>query len=414
MTPFLNRLPPFPRIVWLVLAGTLLIRTSWFMVWPFLSVILLRRFHISPSEVGLILGLAALVSSTSALYLGNLSDRFGRRDVIIGGCIVSIAACMIFASADRVLLYALGAVLAGFSRAAIEAPSNGLIAESVPEARTRELAFHGRYFLANVGAAVGPLIGFTLGLATQQATFLVAACGFTIYAALIYRGFHNAPHMLAAHGRIGSRFAAAVQALKSDHRFLLVIVSTFLTYAAYAQVESTLVQYLNLGGRNSGVAIVTGIIATNGITIILFQFPLLRLLRDYGLHVRIQAGLVLFVAGFLTYSMLPPTGYAGWMIATFVLSLGEAILFPTLNLQADLLAPAHLRGSYFGALSLGGLGFAAGPSAGGVLLQYLGGPWTFLITAMVTVAGGLLYWRSHRLGAVLPSSVYVNSPADSR
>lgn len=412
MIRFRDHLPPFPRIVWMVLAGTLLVRTSFFLVWPFLSVILLRRYHIPPSEVGLILGLGALVSSTSAFYLGNLSDRFGRRDVIIGGCAMSVLACVIFATADRVILYALGAVLVGFSRAAIEAPSNGLIAESIPQARTRELAFHGRYFLANVGAAAGPLIGFTLGLATQQRTFLITACAYAIYAAAILHGFRNVSRKHAVHGRTDSRFAAAVQTLRSDHRFLLVIISTFLTYAAYAQVESTLVQYLNLGGRISGVAIATSIIATNGITIILSQFLLLRLLRNYGLHFRIQIGLVLFVVGFLAYSVLPPAGYAGWIIATFILSLGEAVLFPTLNLQADLLAPAHLRGSYFGALSLAGLGFAAGPFVGGVLLQYLGGPWTFVITAAVTVLGGICYWRSHRLGAPVLSSVYVNSPVD--
>lgn len=412
MTPFRQQLPPFPRIVWMVLGGTLLIRTTSFLVWPFLSVILLRRFHIPPSEVGLILGLGALVSSTSAFYLGNLSDRFGRRDVILGGCAGSMVACVIFATADRVILYALGAVLVGFGRAATETPSNGLIAETIPDARTRELAFHGRYFLANVGAAAGPLIGFTLGLATQQTTFLITACAYAMFAAAILRGFRDVPNKHVLHGKDDSRFAAAMQTLKSDHRFLLVIVSTFLTYAAYAQVESTLVQYLNLGGRNSGVAIATSIIATNGITIILFQFLMLRLLRNYGLHFRIQVGLLLFVAGFLVYSVLSPANYAGWIIATFVLSLGEAIVFPTLNLRADLLAPAHLRGSYFGALSLAGLGFAAGPFAGGVLLQYLGGPLTFLMTAAVTVAGSLCYWRSHRMRAPVLSSAYVNAPAD--
>lgn len=412
MTPFGNHLPPFPRIVWMVLAGTLLIRTTQFLVWPFLSVILLRRFHIAPSEVGLILGLSALVSSTSGFYLGNLSDRFGRRDVILGGCIVNIAACVIFATADRVVLYALGAALVGFARAAIEAPSNSLIAESIPEARTRELAFHGRYFLANVGAAAGPLIGFTFGLAIQQTTFLITACAYAVYGAGIVHGFRSVPHKQVHHGRTDSRFAAAVETLKSDHRFLLVIVSTFLTYAAYAQVESTVVQYLNLDGRHSGVAVATSIIATNGITIILFQFPLLRMLRNYSLQFRIQAGLILFVAGFLVYSVLPPAGYIGWILATFVLSLGEAILFPTLNLQADLLAPAHLRGSYFGALFLAGLGFAAGPFAGGVLLQYFGGPWTFVVTAMVAVLGGICYWRSHRMTAPVSPSIYVNSPAD--
>ena len=42
-----------------------------------------------------------------------------------------------------------------------------------------------------------------------------------------------------------------------------------------------------------------------GLTIILFQFPLLRLLRPYDLNLRIQAGMALFVAGFLAYSFLP-------------------------------------------------------------------------------------------------------------
>src|SRR5579883_3022275 len=96
-----TRVPAFPGIVWMVLVGTLLTRTSFFLVWPFLSIILLRRFHISTSEVGLILGLAALVSSTSAFYLGNLSDRFGRRDVILAGCAVAIAGCVIFATAEH-------------------------------------------------------------------------------------------------------------------------------------------------------------------------------------------------------------------------------------------------------------------------------------------------------------------------
>ena len=106
----------------------------------------------------------------------------------------------------------------------------------------------------------------------------------------------------------------------------------------------------------------------NGLTIIVFQFPLLKLLRHYDLTVRTQAGVALFVVGFLAFSMLPVGSYAGWIAATFVLSMGEALLFPTLNLQADRMAPDHLKGSYFGAIALSNLGFAAGPLLGGVML----------------------------------------------
>jgi MFS family permease len=345
----------------------------------------------------LILGSAALSSSITGFYLGNLSDRFGRRNLMIAGCAGSVVAFLLLATADTVVLYTLGAILVGICRSAIESPGSALMSESIPDQPLRELAFHGRYFLANIGASLGPLMGFVFGLATQQTTFFLTAIAYTIFAAVLAYGFRRAPEKLRSGAREEARFSRALQTLNDDHRFLMVILATFLTYVAYAQVESTLVQYLNLNGREKAIALATAVIATNGVTIILFQFPLLKLLRRYDLGVRIQAGMLLFVAGFLGYSVLPVGSYVAWIAATWVLSMGEAILFPTLNLQADRMAPEHLKGSYFGAITLSNLGFAAGPVLGGVMLQYLGGPITFILTALITLLGGASYWQSGRM-----------------
>jgi hypothetical protein len=54
-----------------------------------------------------------------------------------------------------------------------------------------------------------------------------------------------------------ARFSRAVRTVNNDHRLLMVILATFLTYVAYAQVESTLVQYLNLNGGGNGIALAT-------------------------------------------------------------------------------------------------------------------------------------------------------------
>ncbi|MGL6469163.1 hypothetical protein ACSZNP_18460 [Aeromonas hydrophila] len=45
----------------------------------------------------------------------------------------------------------------------------------------------------------------------------------------------------------------------------------------------------------------------------------------------------------------------------FLLSVGEAVLFPLFNVLIDEMAPAHLKGSYFGASALAGLGWALSP-----------------------------------------------------
>jgi MFS family permease len=175
------------------------------------------------------------------------------------------------------------------------------------------------------------------------------------------------------------------------------LLANFLAMVAYAQQESTLVQYLNLKGHDIVLGLFTALILTNTLTIILFQFPLLRLLRGVDLYARAYAGLALFAAGFVTYALLPIHNYLGWIAATWILSMGEAILFPTLNLQVDRIAPSHLKGSYFGASALSGLGFSLGPLMGGFLLQYVGGPMTFAITAIITAVGGLSYWQSSQV-----------------
>lgn len=391
------RIPAFPLLVQVVLAGAFLARIASFMVWPFLSIILIRQFRLPPAEVGLILAGTSIASSTTGFYVGNLSDRFGRRTIMIAGCTGCALGFVVLATADTVFLYTLGAIMVGLSRSGIESPGNALIAETIPDQTLRELAFHIRYFLANVGAALGPLIGFFLGLSTQQTTFFVTASAYLLLGAAFAVAFRHAPEAVSPRSRHEASLKNALRTLHQDQRFLMLMLSTFLAYVAYSQVESTLLQHVNQDQRDIGIGIATAVVATNGLTIIAFQFPLLKLLRTYDLYLRIYAGMFLFVLGFLIYVISPVDAYAGWIVGTWILSMGEAILFPTLNLQSDRMAPAHLRGSYFGAMALGGLGFAAGPFVGGAMLQALGGPLTFLLTALVTVLAAFSYWQSSRI-----------------
>ena len=387
----------FPPLVQILLAGTFLTRTAFFMVCPFLAVILLRDFHLSPSRIGAILAGASIAGRLMGFHLGNLSDRFGRRNIMIAGCVGSVVVFVALATAHRVLWYSVGAGLVGLCRSAIETPGSALISEAIEEQQLRELAFHARYFLANVGGAIGPLMGFMLGLAAQQTTFMLTALAYLVFAGALVIGFQRTPEIVSPHAKEEARLSKVIRTLRYDHRFLMLIVASFLAYTAYAQVESTLVQYLNLTGSKQGVGLVTALIATNGLTIIVFQFPLLRLLRAYDLYVRIYAGLTLFVAGFVSYVFLPMDSYSGWILGTWVLSMGEAILFPTLNLQADRMTSGRMRGSYFSAMTLSNLGFAAGPLIGGVMLQLVGGPKTFALTVLIVILGGLSYWQSSRM-----------------
>ena len=240
-------------------------------------------------------------------------------------------------------------------------------------------------------------------MAAQQVGFWIAAGVYGAFAVVFVWAFQTVPDIVrpAAHQEASVR--AALRVLTRDHRFLLLLGAMFLLFSAYAQQESTLIQYLNLEGGDLAVRLVVGLFVTNAVTIVVFQFPLLALLRRYDLSVRTYVGLSLFAAAFVAYAWLPAHAFVGWVAATWVLSIGEAILFPTLNIQIDRMAPDDLKGSYFGAASLSSLGFGIGPFVGGGLLQYVGGSLTFSITAVTVCAAALCYWWSGRVrGPELP------------
>lgn len=378
----------------MTLVGTLLTRTAFFMVWPFLAVILAREFHLPPAQIGGILGSAFLASGLVGFYSGNLSDRFGRRKIMVVGCVGAFFAYAVLALAQSVAAYAAGAFLVGLTRAALESPGTALIADRIEDQQVRQLAFHVRYFLINLGGALGPLLGLYFGLSARQPSFWITAGAYGLYALMLNRAFRQTPEVVHPDARVRSSLRVAIGVLRRDRRFLLLIAANFLTIAAYAQQESTLIQYLGLEGGTRAVGLVTALLTTNAVTIVVFQFPLLRLFRRFDLYVRTYSGLALFAAAFLAYALLPVSGVMPWIVVTWVLSLGEAILFPTLQLQTDRLAQGELRGSYFGAAALGGLGFGAGPIVGGYLLGRVGGPATFSVTAASILLCGVCYFLS--------------------
>jgi MFS family permease len=393
------RLAIFPPLVWTMLVGTLLMRTAFFMVWPFLAIILKDEFQLTPSQIGTILSTAFCSSAFAGFYAGHVSDRFGRQSVMHVGCGGAIAAYMLLAVAPSVAWYTVGAFLVGFSRSVLEVPTRAVIADCLADQHRRDLAFHVRYFLINVGGAVGPVLGLVFGLAARQQTFwltVAAYATFAMAAALAFRRHPEGPHLRSARS---TTVSGAIRVLAADRAFLLLVLAMVMIMFAYAQQESTLIQYVSAEAGTDAVPLVTALLVTNALTVVCFQFPLLRATAALDPFVRSYTGLAAFALAFALYPLLPVSSVGLWIGVTWLLSVGEAVLFPTLQLQIDRLAPAHLKGSYFGAAGLSSIGFGLGPVAGGLMLQHGGGPLTFLLTSAAVIAAGFCCRMARREAA---------------
>ena len=127
---------PFPPLVWIVILGTFMVRTSFFMVWPFLSILLYREYDLSASGIGMLLGGAAVLSCLIGFYVGWLSDRLGRRTILLLGCVLSCGAYLLLGFGHSLWLIALGVFGSGLSYAFIDTPGKALMGICCPRRRS--------------------------------------------------------------------------------------------------------------------------------------------------------------------------------------------------------------------------------------------------------------------------------------
>ena len=86
-----------------------------------------------------------------------------------------------------------------------------------------------------------------------------------------------------------------------------------------------------------------------------------------------------------------------WMLAMAIFSLGEIIVIPAEYLFIDFIAPANLKGSYYGVQNLGQLGGAINPVLCGFLLAYTVPEMMFYMLIIAATLGLVLFYRGYHL-----------------
>ncbi len=403
-----KRFKAFPPLMWILLFGSFITRGSYYMVWPFLAVILYEKFALSATHVGLILSSAAVISVLVSFVGSALSDRIGRHQLMYASGILYIVSFSLLAEVNSIAGYALVITLCSIATALWRPLTSALIGDIIDDKATRELAMQSLYFIVNVGCAVGPMLGLWLGLTGEQSSFYITAAAFAFLLVLLWWGFHqhskfdaeslkaNQEVSNAAHTRPASKAKSAgnekiMKVLAADKLLQCLILANILCMFIYAQMDSSLIQYLTRAEVPNLLELISAMIFTNALVIISTQFLLLKLMASLSLVSRIQVGLVLLMCSQIWLAVNPLTLFWGWIGAIVVMSLAETILFPTMNVHIDRLAPEHLRGAYFGAASFYEFGYAIAPLGGGIILDQLGGSWLFFIAAALTLVVMYLY-----------------------
>ncbi len=382
---FIQTLKTFPSTVIALLFFTLVIRFSYFMAWPFMTVIMTRNYHLSPVSVGIAMTSSALLAVGLGMYGGQLSDKLGRRGILSLGCALSFVGYALLGLAGGMTLFIIGLMIVGVCFAWVEPPIRALMSDLLGDRRRRALALQIRYYLVNVAAVTGPLVGIAFGLTSQKSTFVITAISYLpllVYTLLYIPAGKLINDKTQATPTIRLRDIMLI--IARDKLFVAALMCSILCAVVFVHYESVVPLYLLTLDAEAAVKLITLILVSNACTVLIAQLFLVRFLARVSLPNRILLGGAIFALSQLLFWSVRAPDALLWVGVTIVFSIGEAILMPNLNILLDQLAPDEHRGAYLGASTLSTLGIALGPLIGGVMLT-LTGAGVFLSTALFSL-----------------------------
>lgn len=378
-------------IVLSLLFGTVLARAASSMSLPFLAIYLSKTTSLNAVSIGFIAGAGSLAGTLGGFFGGALSDRFGRRVVMLAALFGWAVVFIGFSFAKLPALFFILSTINGLCRSFYEPVSQALMADLTPKEQ-RFRVFSLRYLAINIGVAVGPLLGAYFGLRSGSLPFLLTGVVYFLYAVSLYALLirFGIKHIEGS-AKSDVTISSAWRVIQKDRTLRYYLGGSMIGAIGYSQMTVTLSQYV-AEHFVKGVELFAALMSVNALVVVFMQVPLVRWMEKRRTPlVAIAAGNVMFALGDIGFAF---SGSAWMLVASMaVFTLGEILNYPSANMLIDRLAPEGLRGTYYGAQTLGNLGQFIGPWLGGLLLAGFGGNALFSVMAVITLSGTSLYWR---------------------
>ena len=373
--------------------GRVLASVGFSIVIPFLSLYLHGTRGVPMSMVGGVFFIAALAGAVGQIVGGELSDRRGRKFVLI--CSQLIRAVAFFGLGFAVMtrapfaVFALLTSVSAFAGRMFEPPSGAMVADIAPP-QLRGAAFGLRQSLDTVGAFFGPLLAVGLMLLWAndfRAVFWVAVLPGLMAVALLLFGIHEPERRQTSTGRNPFRWDNLTR-LASAYWWVVGFGAIF----ALARFSEA---FLVLRAQHGGipVALVPLVMVAMNLIYALSAYPFGKL-SDQMSHMKLLAlGLLVLIAADLVLAMNDRWGAVLLGVGLWGLHMGM-----TQGLLATMVAdtaPADLRGTAYGFFNLtSGLAMLIASVLAGFLWDQFGASFTFYAGAVfcgIAVMGLTLY-----------------------
>ncbi len=362
---------------------------------PFFALYLYQERGISMTIIGFIILLIGIISAITQVYSGMITDKFGRKPLLVWSMFLSCATYVILAllvKADsHVLLLMITFIISHVTIMLIRPTFFTIVTDLTPREKLTK-AYGMLRAGINVGWALGPAIGgYLLIVASYDWLFGLAALTSLISLIMTILLLRESLEKSDEKEIIGIKNIAKIV---KNSNFMIYITITFLLLIGFGQMTSTLSVYtINYAGFTT--ATYGSLLTLNGIIVVLLQYPITFITSSKPRYKVLITGSLLVCTGLIIFSWVG--SYALAILAMTMLSFGEIIFSPVALAAVSDIAPKRQRGLYMGTFSLAEtLGHATGPFIGGILLDVFPNDplfiWGGLAAFALVAAIGYLWW----------------------
>lgn len=372
----------FPSKFWVLVAASFIDRVGGTLVFPFFALYITRRFHVGMTEAGYLFAIFAFSGLAGNMIGGALADKFGRKQMVIFGLIFSALSSLAMGLVDDLnVFYALAAVSGLLSD--IAGPAHqAMIADILPEKQRAE-GFGLLRVTANLAWIIGPTIGGLLAAQSYLLLFVLDAITSTITAGIVFRLIPETKPEPAAGKAPESiwQTVAGYRVVLRDWGYLGFLLASMLMLVVYQQMYNTLSVYLRdvHGVPEQGYGL---LLSLDAVMVVLLQFWTTRRVKNRPPMLMMALGTAFYLVGFTMYGFV--STYVLFVVAIFIITIGEMIVMPVSQVLAAHFAPTEMRGRYLAFFSVSWmLPSAVGPWAAGVIMDNYDPRW-------VWYAGGII------------------------
>lgn len=346
------------------------------------------RFGGTGVAIGFLVTVYSAAQLFSAPLWGRLSDRYGRRPILIVGLVSSGISYLVFAYATTLAVLFLSRVLAGIGGATVTVAQAYIADVTPPEKRAANMGLLGAAF--GVGFVLGPVMGGILAPISLAAPGLAAAglCLTNAVIAVWYLPESLPPEDRGSRSSAepGERIRSFIAAATSPQLLRILSLSFFFTIA-FASMHPTfpLFGQIRFGFDERQVGYLFAFIGT--ISAIMQGGVVRRLAPVMGEVALIRTAAIPFVAGLLMLALAPTVPLL--LLGLALMSIGFGGTLPSILSLLSRSAPANMQGSIMGVgQSVDALGRIIGPVLAGFAFDGWGIAWPYIVGSAI---GGVAF-----------------------